>query len=159
MRTGCVLCGAEIPEGRHVCPNCEARIAPNKCQNCLFKGEYSSHGARVDLCKLKCDLAGAVEEYKKPGCDNKLTEEEAMTLKSKVERLEAMLFAVVRAMLLPIGKSLGKSEGELRGRIVRLELWQKLVFRAQLQKPQIEIVRGESDRSEAEEVGEEDDDE
>ena len=35
MRESCVCCGAEIPEGRQVCPRCEAKTwEPNRCVLC-----------------------------------------------------------------------------------------------------------------------------
>ena len=30
----CVCCGAEIPEGRMICPACERAIIPDDCKEC-----------------------------------------------------------------------------------------------------------------------------
>ena len=54
MEDKCVCCGAVIPEGTQVCPNCLVTVKREPtCKNCLH----------YKVCKYKCDGVPVCEDY------------------------------------------------------------------------------------------------
>ena len=83
-----------------------------KCQGCIFAGTYADMGATVPVCHRRDNLEDAAKACQDEGaCEVKLTYE-------CVDHLEIMLFAVVRATILPISIRLGKTEAELTAKTI-----------------------------------------
>lgn len=47
----CVICGEEIPEGRHVCPRCEAKARDGLPDRCVMCGAPIKTGYFCERCQ------------------------------------------------------------------------------------------------------------